>query len=227
MTLQVAATVQRPHFALTADIHVSPGECVALLGNNGSGKSTLFHTIAGLLQCESGTININNRLVDSASPPPSWIPPEERNVGFLPQGGALFPHLTAVNNVAFGLRARGASATDSRTTAMDMLMQFGIETLAERFPHQLSGGQRQRIALARTLILQPDVLLLDEPTVALDSAGRNEVLTVLSDVRTRFSGPIVFASHDERDVASLASRSVTIHSQEIDGVVTSTLSDSN
>lgn len=195
---------------MTVDLTVINGECVAVLGDNGSGKSTLFAAIAGLLTCSKGSIHINDRVVDTAENPRTWIPPEERRVGFLPQGGALFPHLTGLENVAFGLRARGESTQHSRSVAMDMLTQFGMETLAHRRPHQLSGGQRQRVALARTLILQPDVLLLDEPTVALDRSGRDEVMTVLTSVRTRFNGPILFASHDERDIDLLATQTVAI-----------------
>ncbi len=227
MTLSVSASVQRQHFVLTADLEVANSEIVAVVGHNGSGKSTLFHLIAGLLQCSAGTVCINDHVMDSAESPRTWIPPEQRNVGFLPQGGALFPHLTGLENVAFGLRARGTSKHNSRTAAMEMLTQLGIDSFAHRLPHQLSGGQRQRVAIARTLILQPDVLLLDEPTVALDVAGRTEVLTVLNDVRTRFNGPILFTSHDDRDVAALATRSVTIHSQDVDGVVTSALRDAS
>lgn len=210
MTLCMSATVQHGTFSLRAEISVADQECVAVRGDNGSGKSTLFLTIAGLLQCSSGSIRINDHIVDDASSLQIWIPPDQRNVGYLPQGGALFPHLSAIDNVAFGLRARGASKQDSHSSATEMLTQFGIHSLADRFPHQLSGGQRQRVAIARTLILQPDVLLLDEPTVALDSNGRNDVLSVLHDVRSRFSGPILFTSHDERDIESLATRNVSI-----------------
>lgn len=210
MTLQMSATVQRGTYTLRAEMSVGNQECVAVIGDNGSGKSTLFLTIAGILKCSSGSIRIDERVVDDASSPQIWIPSEQRNVGYLPQGGALFPHLSAVDNVAFGLRARGASKKDSHFSAMEMLTQFNIHSLADRFPHQLSGGQRQRVAIARTLILQPNVLLLDEPTVALDRNGRNDVLSVLHDVRSRFSGPILFTSHDERDIESLATRCVSI-----------------
>lgn len=227
MTLSVSASVHRQHFVLTADLEVANGEIVAVIGHNGSGKSTLFHLIAGLLQCSTGTVCINDHVMDSAEPPRTWIPPEQRNVGFLPQGGALFPHLTGLENVAFGLRARGTSKHNSRTAAMEMLTQLGIDSFAHRFPHQLSGGQRQRIAIARTLILQPDVLLLDEPTVALDTAGRAEVLAILADVRSRFTGPIVFTSHDERDVATLSTRALTISSTVVGENITSTLRDAS
>lgn len=225
MTLQISAVVQRQNFSLTTNLTIANGECVAIVGDNGSGKSTLFHAVAGLLPCTTGIIRINEHIVDSSGPPQEWIAPEHRNVGLLPQGGALFPHLTATENVAFGLRARGESKKNSHVSAHDMLTQFGIDALSDRFPHQLSGGQRQRVALARTLILQPNLLLLDEPTVALDAHGRHEVLSVLADIRSRFTGPIAFTSHDERDVAALATRSLRINSSETAGIIASTLND--
>lgn len=226
MTARISATITRPHFSLVVNVAATKGESVAIRGKNGAGKSTFFAAIAGLLPITQGSIHIDDRIVDSTTSPHTWIPPEERHVGFLPQGGALFPHLTAVGNVAFGLRARGMSARDSGAAARDMLIQFGMEELATRLPHQLSGGQRQRVALARTLILQPQILLLDEPTVALDAEGRQEVMSVLANVRHRFSGPILFTSHDERDISTLATRVVDIRTVVIDGNTTSTVNDS-
>ena len=225
MTARISATITRHHFSLVVKIAVTDGESIAIRGKNGAGKSTLFAAIAGLVPITQGSIQIGDRIVDSTVPR-TWIPPEQRNVGFLPQGGALFPHLTALDNVAFGLRARGQSAKQSRDEAMEMVNQFGIESLALRLPHQLSGGQRQRVAIARTLILQPEILLLDEPTVALDAEGRNEVVSVLTDVRHRFNGPILFTSHDDRDIDMLATRVIDIHVSTADDNVTSTLNDS-
>lgn len=211
MTVHISATIRRHHFSLSAALSAKNKESVAIRGKNGSGKSTLFAAIAGLHPIAQGSIEIDNRVVDSTTTPHISIPPEQRNIGFLPQGGALFPHLTAIENVAFGLRAHGARRHERLNSAHDMLTQFGIEELSQRLPHQLSGGQRQRVALARTLILQPNILLLDEPTVALDAEGRDDVVSVLGDVRNRFNGPILFTSHDERDVAALATRVVDIH----------------
>ena len=209
MTLSLNASIVRDDFVLRAEFSVRNGECVAITGANGSGKSSLFNAIAGLLPIFTGNISVNNAaLVDTTSR--VWVQPEERNIGLLPQGGALFPHLTSQQNVEFGLRAHGESRTTRHTIAHDMLMQFGIDHLADRYPHQLSGGQRQRVAIARTLVLRPTVLLLDEPTVALDSHGRTEVIDALLATRETFAGPIVFTSHDERDVASLAQRTLTI-----------------
>ena len=225
MTARISATINRHHFSLIVKIAVTDGESIAIRGKNGSGKSTLFAAIAGLVPITQGSIQIGDHIVDSTVPR-TWIPPEQRNVGFLPQGGALFPHLTALDNVAFGLRTRGQSAKQSRDEAMEMVKQFGIESLALRLPHQLSGGQRQRVAIARTLILQPQILLLDEPTVALDAEGRQEVMSVLANVRHRFSGPILFTSHDERDISTLATRVVDIRTVVIDGNTTSTVNDS-
>lgn len=221
MTLSINASIVRDDFILRAEFNVHHGECVAISGANGSGKSSLLNAIAGLLPIYSGNISVNNAaLVDTTSR--VWMQPEERNIGLLPQGGALFPHLTCQQNVEFGLRAHGESRTTRHTIAHDMLMQFGIDHLAHRFPHQLSGGQRQRVAIARTLVLRPAVLLLDEPTVALDSHGRSEVIEALLATRETFAGPIVFTSHDERDVASLAQRTLTISTSSRGNEVTDT-----
>lgn len=216
MTVHLSVTIRRHHFSLSATLSAKNKESVAIRGKNGSGKSTLFATIAGLLPIAEGSIEIDNRTVDSTTTPRISLPPEQRNIGLLTQGGALFPHLTAIENVAFGLRARGTNRRECMNSAQDMLAQFGIDELSQRLPHQLSGGQRQRVALARTLILQPSILLLDEPTVALDAEGRDDVISVLTDVRNRFNGPILFTSHDERDVAALATRVVDIHTS-VDG----------
>lgn len=216
MTMHISATIRRHQFSLSVTLSAQQKESVAIRGKNGSGKSTLFAAIAGLLPIAEGSIEIDNRTVDSTTAAHMSLPPEQRNIGFLPQGGALFPHLTAAENVAFGLRARGTNRRESINSAQVMLAQFGIEELSGRLPHQLSGGQRQRVALARTLILQPSILLLDEPTVALDADGRDDVISVLADVRNRFNGPILFTSHDDRDVAALATRVVDIHTS-VDG----------
>lgn len=219
MSLSINAVITRDSFELNAQFTVQQGECVAVMGANGSGKSTLFAAIAGLLPISSGHIGVNN-VVFTDTATRTWVQPEKRSVGLLTQGGALFPHLTCQQNVEFGLRARGESRHSRRTRAQNMLAQFGIDHLADRLPHQLSGGQRQRVAIARTLVLHPVALLLDEPTVALDSQGRTEVLETLLATRETFTGPIVFTSHDERDVAALAQRTLTISTSARGNVVT-------
>lgn len=214
MSLSVHCVVRRGTFSLSAALSVNNGETLAIRGPNGSGKSTLFAAIAGLVPCESGSISLDGTVLESHEDGHAHVSvePNERHVGLLPQGGALFPHLTALDNVAFGLRARGMKTATAHAQSMAMLSELGIAALAARFPHQLSGGQRQRVAIARTVVTSPRVLLLDEPTVALDADGRADVIDLVMSLRTTFSGPIVFTSHDERDIAALAERSISFRS---------------
>lgn len=220
MTLSVRCTFARAGFSLEADISVKPRELLVLQGPNGSGKSTILHLVAGLLGVEAGVITLGDSVFDRVidDEPPVFIQPESRHVGLLPQGGALFPHLTAMENVAFGLLARGESKESAATRAAEMLGRFRIADLAHRHPHRLSGGQRQRVALARTLVVAPRVLLLDEPMTALDDQARAEVLEMLLEVKQSFEGPIVLVSHDHREVDVLADRSMDVeHLVEDDG----------
>ena len=210
MTLSAQCEIRRGTFSLTASLDVRDGETLAIRGANGSGKSTLFAAIAGLVPVTSGTIILNDVILESCESgrTQTCLTPDERHVGLLPQGGALFPHLSALDNVAFGLRARGSKSSDAREQSRVMLADLGIESLADRLPHQLSGGQRQRVAVARTLVTSPRVLLLDEPTVALDADGRNDVIEMFRSLRVTFTGPIMVTSHDERDIDALANRTV-------------------
>lgn len=206
MSLSVQCVVRRGTFSLSAQLRVDNGETLAIRGANGSGKSTLFAVIAGLVPCESGSVSLDGAVLDSCDNGRIhvYVEPNERHVGLLPQGGALFPHLTALDNVAFGLRARGMKTAPAHAQSMAMLSELGIAALADRVPHQLSGGQRQRVAIARTLVTSPRVLLLDEPTVALDADGRADVIDLVTSLRRSFAGPIVLTSHDERDIDALA-----------------------
>ncbi len=209
MTLMMHAVIIRGAFTIDAHCSIADRECVALRGVNGSGKSSVLLAIAGLIPVVSGVISLHDVCL-SNSHDGIWVEPEQRNIGFLPQGGALFPHLSCAENIEFGLRAQGIPRSTRERTTHEMMAQFGISQLADRLPHQLSGGQRQRVAIARTLVLNPSVLLFDEPTVALDSAGRDEVLETLLHTRNTFTGPIMFTSHDDRDVEALAHRSISL-----------------
>lgn len=212
MTLEIACAVQRGEFRLVADVMVQDGEMLAISGPNGSGKSTLLSVVAGLLATTTGWVRIDDSVVDRAGRGRErvFVQPESRRVGLLAQGGALFSHMSALDNVAFGPRATGESRTDAERRAIEMLDRLGIGDLAQRRPHHMSGGQRQRVALARTLVMSPRVLLLDEPTTSLDRDGRLEVLQVLATVTEHFDGPMVLISHDQRDVEALADRSIEV-----------------
>src|SRR5262245_5729251 len=170
MALKVDIAVRRGGFEVRAAFDAAPGETVGLLGPNGSGKSTLVLAIAGLLELEEGSIVLDGRTLAAAGG--SYVPPEGRPIGVVFQDLLLFPHLSARENVAFGLRARGVNTPDARRQATDLLERVGIAGRADARPRDLSGGEAQRVALARALVVEPALLLLDEPLSALDVGTR-------------------------------------------------------
>jgi iron(III) transport system ATP-binding protein len=175
-------------------LEIAPGELVCLLGPSGCGKTTLLRIAAGIERPTSGRVLINNKEVASDR---VFVPPEKRGVGLMFQDFALFPHLTIVENVAFGLKALAKPV--ARTEALAMLSRVGLETLADEYPHTLSGGQQQRVALARAIVPRPSVMLMDEPFSGLDvqlrEAMQEETLTLLRE--TRATSIIVTHSPDE------------------------------
>jgi molybdate transport system ATP-binding protein len=186
---------------------------IVIFGASGSGKSVTLQCIAGLMTPDEGIIQVGERvLFDSAAG--INLPPQERGVGFLFQDYALFPHLTVEDNVGFGLK-RGAYArldASARDKVHRLLEAFELRGLARSYPRQLSGGQRQRTAVARALIREPGVLLLDEPLSALDPLLRDRVRQELLAVQDRFRVPMIIISHDPADVEVLA-QSVLVFSQ--------------
>jgi molybdate transport system ATP-binding protein len=182
--LHVEVAVRRGDFALDATVRVGPGEVVAVLGRNGSGKSTLLAAIAGLLRPDAGRIVLDGRiLTDTAAG--VQLAPHRRRIGLLAQEPLLFPHLSVLDNVAFGPRVAGAGKQPARAAAMRRLTEVDAVQFAPRRPRRLSGGQAQRIALARALASEPDLLLLDEPLSAVDvefaPALRSLLHSVLQD----------------------------------------------
>ena len=174
-----------------------------VFGPSGSGKSVTLQCIAGLLKPDEGRIEIGERvLFDSAAG--INLRPQERNVGFVFQDYALFPHLTVEQNVAFGLTREIGERNDSGARVKEFLTLFELGPLARSHPRSLSGGQRQRVALARALIRHPDLLLMDEPLSALDPLLRSRVRRELSDMQTRFQVPMIVITHDPADVETLA-----------------------
>ena len=179
------------------------GAITCLVGPSGCGKSTLLRLAAGLLKVQHGEISIDGRVVAS---PDTHLPPEQRSVGLVFQEGALFPHLSVLDNVRFG--ARG----DEHASRIDELLSLThLDSFADRFPHELSGGQRQRVALARALAPAPRVLLFDEPYANLDQALRwqlrDEARRIVSDLDT----VAVFVTHDHEDMTALADAVICLH----------------
>ncbi len=184
---------------------IAPGEFFALLGPSGSGKTTCLRLIAGFDRPDSGSIWLDG--VDVTG-----LPPHQRNVNTVFQDYALFPHMSVAENVAYALRVRGVAAAERQQRAREMLSLVQLESFGERRPAQLSGGQRQRIALARALINQPQVLLLDEPLGALDLKLREDMQTELKSLQQRLGITFVFVTHDQGEALSMADR-VAVFSQ--------------
>ena len=177
---------------------------VALVGPNGAGKTTLLRLIAGAYRPQAGRIEVGGRVLFDAAAAVD-LPPERRAVGYVPQGYGLFPHLGVADNVAFGLRARGHSGgrRAARLAAEQMLDELGCASLAGRRPTELSGGEQQRVALARALVVDPAILLLDEPLAALDASARRQLRRFLADHLRRRARPSIVVTHDARDVLAL------------------------
>ena len=210
MTVEGAALaadvcVRLGSFELEASIDVEPGEVLAVLGPNGSGKSTLLRAIAGLEPIDRGRVAIGDVVLDDPDGG-VFVEPEDRPVGVVFQSYLLFDHLSALDNVAFGPRARGMAKSEARHLAARWLERVGLAELAGARPPTLSGGQAQRVALARALAVDPRILLLDEPLAALDAETRRQVRRDLRHHLDGFDGVRVLVTHDPVDVYALADR---------------------
>lgn len=204
--LEARVGVRRPAgFHLDVSLSISPGETVALLGPNGAGKSTAVAAISGLIPLESGRITLYGTVLDDPEKG-VFVAPEDRRVGVVFQDYLLFPHLTTLENVAFGLRSRGVAREEAVARAGDLLSRLGLTGLERRRPGSLSGGQAQRVALARALVTGPDLLLLDEPLAALDVTTRTELRHTLKDHVGVFAGPRLLITHDPTEAFLLADR---------------------
>jgi molybdopterin-binding protein len=207
LTAQVALRLG----ALDLDVTVqaAPGEIVAILGPNGAGKTTLLRAIAGLVPLTRGRIELDDVVLDDVALD-IHLPPERRPIGVVFQNYLLFPHLSALENVAFGLRARGVGAREARARAASWLDRLGVGECAEARPRTLSGGQAQRVALARALAIDPRLLLLDEPLAALDASARGSVRRDLKRHLASFAGIRIVITHDPLEAIALADRLVIL-----------------
>lgn len=209
MTLRARLVVTRAAFGLDISLDVAAGEVVALLGPNGAGKTTALRALAGLTGLSAGGhITLDER-------PLHGMAVENRPIGMVFQDYLLFPHLSALDNVAFGLRCRGEGKAESRRTARAWLERVGLAGHAAARPRRLSGGQAQRVALARALAVRPRLLLLDEPLAALDAHTRLEVRSQLRHHLADFDGATVLVTHDPLDAMVLADRLVVIENGAI------------
>ncbi|MFH8881746.1 ABC transporter permease [Streptomyces californicus] len=180
-------------------LDAGPGTTIAVVGPNGAGKTTLLRALLGLTPRAHAVLRLGDRDVTA-------LPPHRRGVAWVPQDGALFPHLSALANTAYGLRAHGVPRVEARREAQDWLDRLGVGHLAHRRPDRLSGGQAQRVALARALAARPRLLLLDEPLAALDQTTRAHVRHTLRGHLARFGGVCLIVTHDPVEAVSLADR---------------------
>jgi molybdate transport system ATP-binding protein len=199
--LDARVVVRRPDFTLDVTITATPGEVIAVLGPNGAGKSTLLGVLAGLLPPSEGHVRLGEADVTA-------VPPHRRGVGLLAQQALLFPHMTALANVAFGPRAHGVPKRDAEERARELLAAVDAAALAGRRPAQMSGGQQQRVALARALAPDPDLLLLDEPLAALDVDAAPAMRSLLRRIVRDRKQTALLVTHSALDALVLADRVV-------------------
>lgn len=200
--MKAALTVRAGSFEVRASFAAAPGEVVALVGPNGAGKTTLLRALAGLVPATGSLLLDGKELIVA--------PPERRGVGWVPQAGLLFPHLSALDNAAYGVRAQGVGRARARETARTWLDRLGVGAQAGQRPGALSGGQAQRVALARALAVGPRLVLLDEPLAALDAATRDDVRRLLRATLAGGPAPAVVVTHDPVDAVVLADRIVVL-----------------
>jgi putative spermidine/putrescine transport system ATP-binding protein len=180
-------------------LEVEPGEFVSLLGPSGCGKTTALRILAGLETADCGHVVVGGKDVTA-------VGANRRDMGMVFQAYSLFPNMTALDNVAFGLRLRKVSADDRRRRAGDMLELVGLGTQAAKYPHQLSGGQQQRVALARALAIEPTVLLLDEPLSALDAKVRVQLREEIRRIQSELHTTTLFVTHDQEEALAISDR---------------------
>jgi molybdate transport system ATP-binding protein len=202
--LDAQMLVRRPGHTLDVHLTAEPGDVVAVIGPNGAGKSTLLATLAGLLPESRGRISCAGTVWAEPGRPP--LRTQQRNVGVVFQDLLLFPHLSALDNVAFGPRSRGTTRAEAARTARVWLDRLGIGELAGRRPKELSGGQAQRVAIARALATEPRLLLLDEPLAALDVGAAMALRVELARHLDAFDGVSVLVTHDALDTLTMANR---------------------
>ncbi|MFD0257859.1 ABC transporter ATP-binding protein [Kitasatospora indigofera] len=195
------------------DLTVHPGELLALLGPSGCGKTTALRILAGFEQHDSGQVLVDGEDI-------TRIPAHRRDAGMVFQSYSLFPHLTAADNVAFGMRMRGTAKAQRRKRALELLELVGLPQHADRYPHQLSGGQQQRIALARALALEPRVLLLDEPLSALDAKVRLSLREEIRRLQQELGITTLFVTHDQEEALSMADRVAVLRAGRLEQCAT-------
>jgi len=214
MTLETRIGVSWPGLQLDVDLRVESGRTLAIMGPNGAGKSTALRVLAGLLALHEGFVRVGGTTWDDPTAS-KFTPARERNVGLVFQDHLLFAHMTVLDNIAFGPRARGHAKRDARSLASDYLDRLGLAHLADSHPGQLSGGQSQRVALARALVNRPDLLLLDEPLASLDVVTRRHMRSEISRDLDTVHPMTILVTHDPDDARQLADHVIVIEQGRI------------
>ena len=193
-------------------LELAEGEIASLLGPSGCGKTTLLRAIAGLIQPSAGTIRFGSQLVGVSS---VVLPPSKRKTGYVPQQGALFPHLSVVKNISFGLDREQYSQSEISQIAAEMMSLIGMSGLEERMPYQLSGGQQMRVALARALAIKPKLILLDEPFAALDAVFRDELRTEVIGLLRSLGSTALLVTHDREEALVSSDRVILMREGQV------------
>lgn len=201
------------------NLTVADGAFVTLLGPSGCGKTTTLHMVAGLIAPTAGTIAIGGRVVADAMRG-RFVPPNRRNLGMVFQSYALWPHMTLKENVGYPLKLRRIPTKERDRRVCDALSLVALDGLAERYPHELSGGQQQRGALARALVGEPDILLLDEPLSNLDAKLREELRGEIRRVQQEVGTTVLFVTHDQDEAMALSDRVAVMRTGEIEQIGT-------
>ena len=197
------------------DLEIAPGEFVSLLGPSGCGKTTTLRMIAGFLRPTGGTISMDGQVISSAD---STLPPEKRQMSMIFQSYAIWPNMTVAENVAFGLKLRRMDRETTRAKVMEMLDTVQLRALADRYPAELSGGQQQRVALARAMVIQPRVLLLDEPLSNLDANLREEMRFEIRRLHDEFHFTTVYVTHDQGEAMVCSDRIAVMNRGRIEQI---------
>ena len=197
------------------DLRIAPGEFVSLLGPSGCGKTTTLRMIAGFVRPTSGVIRMDGQVISSAA---MALPPERRGMSMIFQSYAIWPNMTVAENVAFGLKLRRIAAEDQRARVKQMLETVRLGALAERYPAELSGGQQQRVALARAMVIEPRVLLLDEPLSNLDASLREEMRFEIRRLHERFHFTTVYVTHDQGEAMVTSDRIAVMNGGRIEQI---------
>ncbi|MCF6093014.1 ABC transporter ATP-binding protein [Microaerobacter geothermalis] len=198
--LQVTLKKQLPNFLIDVKFTVKPGEVLVLFGPSGSGKTTILNGIAGLISLDDGMIRIHSRTLYSKEQGIHLLP-QQRRVGYVFQEYALFPHMRVKSNIFYGLKKRNKEKLEG--WQKNILDTLRLGPLMDRFPHQLSGGEKQRVAVARALMTEPEILLLDEPLSALDHGIRQECQIQLKGLIQQWKIPVILVTHDQEEARTL------------------------